>query len=246
MIKSMTAFARVEQQSEQGELVWEIRSVNHRYLETFIRLPEEFRSLEPKIREAIASRLKRGKIEAALRFHSAGKEAKSVVVNAALVKELNKALREVSILIPDVKSPSAMDVLEWPGIIEAEEKDSTQLFELAMELLGKTLQQLVDARESEGEKLKSMIVDRIDLCASEVEKARVRMPEVIEGLRVRIRERFEEFKEQLDPVRLEQEMAIIVQRLDVRIVGDILNNSWMKRGKIANLGHCLRKRRFAG
>ena len=215
MIRSMTAFAREERRDQVGELVWEIRSVNHRFLETFVRLPDDFRVLETAVRERVAARLGRGKVECALRFKPAGTTVAAVQVNRALAERLVAAARELSDLLPGTPDPTAYDVLRWPGVIETDAQDLTPAQVAATELLDRTLDSLTAARAREGGRLAELIAQRSQALRGWVAKARERMPLVMEATRGRLQARLSEIAEQLDPTRLEQEMVLLAQRLDV-------------------------------
>jgi uncharacterized protein (TIGR00255 family) len=215
MIRSMTAFAREERRDQVGELVWEIRSVNHRFLETFVRLPDDFRVLETAVRERVAARLGRGKVECALRFKPAGSTVAAVQVNRALAERLVAAARELSDLLPGTPDPTAYDVLRWPGVIETDTQDLTPAQVAATELLDRTLDSLTAARAREGGRLAELIAQRCQALRGWVAKARERMPLVMEATRGRLQARLSEIAEQLDPTRLEQEMVLLAQRLDV-------------------------------
>jgi len=214
MIKSMTAFAREESRSEIGELIWEIRSVNHRYLEVFVRLPEELRALEPVVREKVGKALSRGKVECGLRYKNAGVAPSSINVNEALVSELVEASRKVGHLLHSEARLSISEVMRWPGVLDAEPVDSGEIQKQAKQLLDNTLSGLVEAREREGEQLGKLIEQRIEDMGKQVEIAKQRMPEVVAALRERLQAKMAEF-EDLDDARVEQEMVILAQRLDV-------------------------------
>jgi uncharacterized protein (TIGR00255 family) len=215
MIRSMTAFAREEWRNPVGELVWEIRSVNHRFLETFVRLPDDFRVLETAVRERVATRLGRGKVECTLRFKPAASTAAAVQVNRALAERLVAAARELSGLLPASPDPTAYDVLRWPGVIETDTQDLTPAQAAATELLDRALDSLTEARAREGARLAELIAQRCQALRGWVTKARDRMPLVMEATRGRLQARLAEVAEQLDPARLEQEMVLLAQRLDV-------------------------------
>jgi uncharacterized protein (TIGR00255 family) len=214
MIKSMTAFAREESRSEIGELIWEIRSVNHRYLEVFVRLPEELRALEPLVREQVGKALSRGKVECALRYKNAGVAPAFINVNEALVAELVEASRKVGHLLHSEARLSISEVMRWPGVLDAEPPDTGEIQKQATGLLDKTLSSLVEAREREGGQLGKLIEQRIDDMGTQVEVAKQRMPEVVAALRERLQAKLSEF-DGLDDSRVEQEMVILAQRLDV-------------------------------
>ena len=215
MIRSMTAFAREERRDEHGDLVWEIRSVNHRYLEVFVRLPDEFRVLEPAVRERVAARLGRGKVECMLRYKPAPAALAAVQVNRALAERVIAAARGLSDLLPGSRDPSAFDVLRWPGVLETEVADLSPAQAAANELLERTLVSLGETRSREGRRLGELIAQRSAALRVLVGRARERMPVVIESVRERLRARLAEVAGQLDPVRIEQEMALLAQRLDV-------------------------------
>jgi uncharacterized protein (TIGR00255 family) len=211
----MTAFAREESRGELGELVWELRSVNHRYLEVSVRLPEELRVLEPVVRERVARRLSRGKVDCSLRFRPQVGAAGELRVNERLVEQLLSAVELVRGHLPASHGITPMDVLRWPGIVEAMEQDLGPVQAAASELLDQALQDLVTARDREGERLAELVRQRCAAMREQVERARRRIPEVLAGLRERLRSRLAELAEEIDPARLEQELVLLAQKLDV-------------------------------
>lgn len=215
MARSMTAFARQELSTEAGDLTWEVRSVNHRFLEPHLRLPDELRGLEPKVRAALSQRLSRGKVDAALRLSGQTGRSGDLCVNRVLLEQVLKAADEVATRIGEPATPHMFDLLTWPGLLEEPPKDLDALATAAIDLLEKTLTALVDAREREGERLKSLLIERCDKLLERVDAVGKRMPEVLAGVRARIFDRLSEVREELDATRLEQEMALIAQRLDV-------------------------------
>ena len=223
MIRSMTAFAREQGHGEYGELTWEIRSVNHRFLESTVRLPEELRAIEPVVRERVTLRLGRGKVECNLRFKAATAAATELKVNDGLVDQILAAADKMAHRLHSSHQLSIMDLLRWPGVLESSEQDFTPLQEAAVELLDKTIDSLLEAREREGGRLAELIAQRITSMRAQVELARERMPQVIAAVRDRLRSRLAEVAETLDQARLEQEMALLAQRLDVDEEMDRLN-----------------------
>ena len=215
MIRSMTAFARQQGHGEYGELTWEVRSVNHRFLETTVRLPEELRGIEPVVRDCVTARLGRGKVECNLRLKAAGVGAVELQVNERMVEQILAAADKMAHRLHSSHQLSIMDVLRWPGVMETGEQDFTPAQEAALTLLEQTLDSLVEAREREGARLSDLIVQRVLGMRTQVETARERMPFVIEAVRERLRTRLAEVLENLDEERLEQEMALLAQRLDV-------------------------------
>ncbi|MEW8043657.1 MAG: YicC/YloC family endoribonuclease [Candidatus Sedimenticola endophacoides] len=211
----MTAYSRRELKEGYGELSWELRSVNHRYLEVSVRMPEEFRMLEPLVRERICKRLGRGKVDCGLRFNPAAEAAAGVVVNERLARQIIEAAAQVGALMHESVPPRTMDVMCWPGVLEAREQDFSPLQKRAGELLEEAIDGLEDSRRREGERLGILIRQRCEAMRGEVARARALMPKVIEGIRERLRQRLSEISEGLDEGRLEQEMALLAQRLDV-------------------------------
>lgn len=215
MIRSMTAFSRQESSNDFGNMVWEIRTVNHRYLEAFVRLPEDLRAVEQKVRERISKRLKRGKVEAILRFKAAPSSDAPLNINTDLVDQLAKALHQIGIHAHDTKSCTSMDVLRWPGVVEPQEQDQEAIQAAALELLELALTQLVETRQREGERLNGFIQERLASSRTHVISARERMPAVLQNIRARLEARLGELKQEMDPARIEQEMVVLAQRLDV-------------------------------
>ena len=215
MIRSMTSFARCEAQGDWGSLQLELRSVNHRYLELNLRLPEELRVLEPKIREQVNQRLGRGKVDCNIRFQPPADLPGELTVNEELVKKLAHASREVDALLYNPAPINSLEVMQWPGVLEAPSLDEGQLRSAALELLGQAIEEMLADRGREGEKMKEIILKRCDAADEVVKAVRTRLPEVLEGVRTRLRERLDELKAELDENRVEQELVITAQKLDV-------------------------------
>jgi uncharacterized protein (TIGR00255 family) len=215
MISSMTAFAREEYRGDLGTLSWEIRSVNHRYLEMFLRLPEELRLLEPLVRERINERIGRGKLDISLKFKPGGAAEAGLSVNLRMVQQLLDAERQIAGLTGLNERIRSTDLLRWPGVLEENEQDFTPVKQQALVLLETTIDSLIDNRLREGERLGEIIRQRCQSLKLQVEQVRELMPEVLEGVRSRIRDRLAEVLDDLDETRLEQEMVILAQRLDV-------------------------------
>jgi uncharacterized protein (TIGR00255 family) len=211
----MTAFAREKTAGDEGELTWELRSVNHRYLEPFVRLPEDLRALEPAVRERVAARLARGKLDCTLRYAPAPGVVGSLRVNRHYLKQLLAAGGEVAELVGGQSEPAAFEVLHWPGVLQEQQQDLAPVMKRALALLEETLGSLVATREREGTRLAGLIRERCDKLVVCVSKVRERMPQVMAEVRTRILARLEEVRSELDPNRVEQELALLAQRLDV-------------------------------
>lgn len=217
MIYSMTAFARAQNQGNWGSFVCEIRSINHRYLEMSVYLPESLRVLEMPIRERIKQHLKRGKVECVIRYQSssAAEGESSFTINTELAQALCLASEKISTLLKNPAPSYPTDILRFPGVLETKETDLSQLQNDVFLLLDKTLHDLVAARAREGEELKQLFLQRMDLIRHELAKVRERLPQVMAEQRDRLLKHFMEAKIELDPNRLEQEMVMFVQKIDV-------------------------------
>lgn len=214
MIRSMTAYARREIKGNWGSAAWELRSVNQRYLETYIRLPEQFRSLEPVVRERLRTRLTRGKIECNLRFELDPSAQSSMILNEKLAKQLVEAANWVKMQI-DEGEINPLEVLRWPGVMSAAEQDLDVISTELMAALELAIDDFIDAREREGNALKAMIEQRLEGVSAEVAKVRQQMPEILQWQRERLVSKLEEAQVQLENNRLEQELVLMAQRVDV-------------------------------
>ena len=215
MIRSMTAFGRQSRQWSWGTLVWEIKSVNHRYLEIYTRMPEDFRALEMRLRSLLGQRLGRGKVDCALRFQKNEVLDTEVSINEELAKQIAAASREVDSYLYNSAPVNSMDVLRWPGVLQTPEMDMDAIHNGAMELLEDSIDELVDTRLREGEKLKQIIEQRLSAMRDVVAEVKDRVPEVLVQMRDKLEARLEEIKTEVDPARVEQELVILTQRMDV-------------------------------
>lgn len=218
MIKSMTAFARHQARGDFGELSWEIRSVNHRFLEPSLRLPEELRGLDPGVRERLSARLHRGKIDCTLRFESPPGSGAPLHINQALLAQVLGAATQITNhlgVAHKAAPPSVMDLLRWPGMLEQPDPDLDRLNTAALALFDETLTELLAAREREGARLRDLIEQRCQRLAELVAEVRARMPQRLDDMRQRLSERLAEVRGELDPTRIEQEMVLFAQRCDI-------------------------------
>ncbi|KFC78381.1 YicC family protein [Ewingella americana ATCC 33852] len=210
----MTAYARREIKGDWGSAAWELRSVNQRYLETYIRLPEQFRSLEPVIRERLRSRLTRGKVECNLRFDLDPSAQSTLQLNEKLAKQLVAAAQWVK-MQSDEGEINPLEVLRWPGVMLAEEQDLDAISNELLVALETAIDDFITARESEGAALKTLIETRLDGVSAEVVKVRAQMPNVLQWQRERLVSKLEDAQVQLENTRLEQELVLMAQRVDV-------------------------------
>ena len=222
MVHSMTAFARVEGAEAHGTLSWELRSVNHRYLEPHLRLPDSFRDLEGAVREALRQGLSRGKVECTLRFaeENAGK---SLQVDGERARQLISAAEQVAALIQQPAPLNPLEVLAWPGVLVADAADPQALNAAALQLFEQALGELKSGRGREGAELAKLLNERLDSIAEEVVALRALVPEMLANQRQKIETRFAEMRAEVDPQRLEQELVLLAQKSDVAEELDRLN-----------------------
>ena len=214
MIYSMTAFARLEIKKDWGDAVWEIRSVNQRYLENFLRLPEQFRSLENTLREKLRQNLTRGKIECTLRIDNKQQNISKLSLNEELAQQVIQSLQWLKQQAGEGEI-NLNDVLRYPGVVEIPEQDLDMISQDLLTAFDELLIEFIAMRAREGEKLQAIIQQRLDSITLEAEKVRSKMPEILQWQRERLQQRFEEIQLQSDPQRLEQEMVLLAQRIDV-------------------------------
>lgn len=213
MIRSMTAFAGAEANTPQGWIACELRAVNHRYLEINPRLPDELRPLESQLREQVTARLARGKVDLTLRYR-APQGAAELCLDDAVAARMAALAHDLRGRFPDMHTDFAT-LLAWPGLLVKPELDQEGLGAAAQAVLQRALDEFVATREREGDKLRSAIAERLDAVARIVAEVRGWLPEIRAGLRARLEQRLAELKQPLEPGRLEQEVVLQVQRIDV-------------------------------
>jgi len=211
----MTAFARQEQQTEQGSLTWEIRSVNHRYLEVALRLEESFRPLEMKIRKMFTDKLGRGKIDAVLRYKAPEQQQSSLEIDKELAQSVVNSCEQVASFSEQSAPVDPLRVLQWPGVIISDSLDQSALNKTILSSLKVAIEELITTRETEGAALQQMIEQRCDDINTIAIDVRERMPDILAQHRQRLSERVAELAVNLDAERLEQEMVVLAQKSDV-------------------------------
>lgn len=214
-VRSMTAFGRAEASFATGTAIWELRSVNHRYLEPHFRLPEAARPLETKLREALRKQLARGKLELGLTLKANAGEQTSVQVDGELVRALVGAAEQVSAQIAEPAPLDPLQVLQWPGVIAEPETDAEVQSAAIMQAFGEALEQLAANREREGAELRKFIEARLEGIEAQVAEVRKLLPQILDAQREKLRARLEELLEELDQDRIEQEIALLAQKADV-------------------------------
>ena len=215
MLHSMTGFARESAESDIGTLTWELRAVNHRYLDIQFKLPDEMRPWEQNFRQQVSAVLNRGKVECALHFRRAFDQQNEIEINTELVELIGTRIKEMSAELPATGAVNPFDVMRWPGVVQQREIDAEPLFSGAEKLLDSTLAAIRSMRANEGARIADMLETRCADIESISQSVRARMPEVLEAARVKQRERIEKLDVDADPARLETELALIAQKLDV-------------------------------
>ena len=214
MIRSMTGFARRERQYPWGLLAWELKTVNHRYLEVGCRLPEEFRAAEADFRQAVSSAVRRGKVECSLHFRPATVTGALEIDTEALAAVTQRAQQLAAQAGPAARI-EVLDLLRWPGVVRDQSRDSVALIAAAQALLGEALIELGRFRDSEGGRLREALEQRCNGLTEFADRVTERLPEVRARMRAKLLDRVAQLTADVDHERLEQELAILAQRLDV-------------------------------
>ncbi|WP_320819830.1 YicC/YloC family endoribonuclease [Thalassolituus sp.] len=224
MAYSMTAFARhsgehiqADTQNATGRFVWEVRSVNSRYLELHFRLPDAFRDLEPLLREQLKQRFQRGKIEVFLKYQ-AQEQQSQLRVNEALVRDLNNAADQIAAIIGPGNTLDVLRLMQWPGVLDGHDDsdpDNKALEKTALNSFAECLTALSIARQREGQALAELIRQRLDQIDTHVAAVDKHMPEALAAQRQQLHDKLSEFKDTLDPQRIEQEMILAAQKADI-------------------------------
>ena len=215
MLHSMTGFARESVETSIGTLTWEIRAVNHRYLDVQFKLSDDLRPKEQLFRQQASAALARGKVECALYFRRAVSQDDELKLDTGLVELIGHRISELTAKLPNVAAANPIEILRWPGVVVQTELDTEPLFEHAAALLEKTLGALNTMRASEGERIAEMLNARCVEIAKISANVKQRMPEVLQATRAKQKERIDKLDIEADPARLELELALVAQKLDV-------------------------------
>ena len=215
MSQSMTGFARSNVQNSELNVVWEVRSVNHRYLEMQFRIPEALRSAEHELRELVRNKLKRGKVDLALKYEYKLGSGSELKLNPSLVQQLFHLQDKLKSHQQSLAGLTSIDILRYPGVLQEEEKNSDSLIELSKQALVECLDKLIIARESEGKRVTEFIQDRVILIKEHVNAIRKAMPEIRQRIKDKTLTRLADLEQKPDQDRLEQEMVYLVQKMDV-------------------------------
>lgn len=214
MISSMTAFSRKSEENPWGFIAWEVRTINHRYLDISLRLPENLRELEMRVREIISRHIHRGKVDVTLKFQWGSAFPVEFLLNKELVKRLAEMSHEVAHQFPSAQV-NLMDILNWQGVLQSKEMHSDKINQNTLDLLQKALQDIVEMRQREGASLTRFLKESLVTISQQAKIIRENIPEAIKNERNRILVRFEEMKVMIDRDRLEQEMLWMIQKSDI-------------------------------
>jgi uncharacterized protein (TIGR00255 family) len=224
MIRSMTGFARREQQGEWGTLICELRTVNHRFLEVSLRLPEELRSLDGDLRQLLAAGLRRGKVDASIYLKASGASAQLNDVNTEMLHALQQRIADVRSLVTAEAPVNVLDILRWPGVLKESERDISPLLSATSALVKVTLEELNGMRTREGSRLHELIAQRCDGIAVQIQLVKARLPEITMRQRDKLQSRLAALNVSVDQERLEQELVLFAHRMDVDEELDRLNS----------------------
>jgi uncharacterized protein (TIGR00255 family) len=214
MIRSMTAYASAETTGSAGTLTCELRTVNHRYLELSPRLPDELRSFESLLRERIAAKLSRGKVDITVRLRGGEQRTDTLEVNSALLSRLSELNRDMTAMFPGIQV-QLTELLRFPGVMQQREVDPEAQKADMFAVLDRALDALTATREREGEKLGGILHDKLDGIEKVVAEVRGWMPDIRAALRTRLETRLADIKQPVEPGRLEQELVLQITRTDV-------------------------------
>jgi uncharacterized protein (TIGR00255 family) len=212
----MTGFARREAKLPWGTVIWEVRSVNHRYLEPSFRLQEDFRELEPALRDAMRKTLQRGKVEASLSVQFEQEGDSELGINLDKISQIAKAAQQISAQLGAAAAPvNPLDLLKWPGVIKKQELDREAMQAAVLNVFDEALTLLIEHRSREGAELEQLILQRLDAVSAQVVAVRARLPEILQSQRDKLQAKIASLQIDLEPERLEQEIALLAQKADV-------------------------------
>lgn len=234
MTRSMTGFARHECRFEWGNVTWEIRSVNHRYLEPHFRLPDNLKALEPNLRDQLRKRLGRGKVEVALQYQ-AQEPTEALDLNQALLEKLTKASAVVAEQLPNSAPLNPLEVMRWPGVIQQASLDFETMQSDALTGFAEAVTKLIEQRGREGSELQTLIETRLATISELIAKVRVLMPQILTNQKQRILDKIDALKVEVDQGRLEQELVYLAQKSDVDEELDRLDTH------ITEVKHCFKQ-----
>jgi uncharacterized protein (TIGR00255 family) len=215
MIKSMTSYGRAEHSEEWGEASCEIRSVNHRYLEMSIRLPEELRLLEQAIRDLLSKQLKRGKIDCNIRYQQNENFKGTLPVNEELLTKVLETAKKIDTQLTSSAPINSLELLRWPGVLDRDIPDPEEISKPLFKLVHQTLVAVIDTRQREGGKIRTMIMERSKAAKNIIACVREQIPTILDGIRKKLTLRVQELSSEFENDRFEQELLLLSQKMDV-------------------------------
>lgn len=211
MTKSMTAFARIQ----SGNITWEIRSVNHRYLDGTFKMPEAYRGIEPRLRNWLRAELDRGKVDCLLRVDEGSNEHLGIVINDDQLRQLKASIETATEAIDNLAAPNVLDVLKWPGILGSSNLDQSEVKKAIGDCFQKTLTSLLEMRSREGAELQRIILEKLSELQGIVDNVRQEAPIISERQHEKLTKRLDELNQAVDKNRLEQELVYLAQKSDI-------------------------------
>ena len=211
----MTAYSRVSSDSDLGIVTWELKSVNNRYLDASLRMPEDFRFLDGPLRERLGKRVRRGKVDGTLRVENTQRAAGAIELNLELVDQIAKACLKIDGVLYDAGRVSSLDILRWPGVMESNTPEPGEASAAILAGFDTALDEFVASRKREGERLAELIEQRLASIETIVAGVREILPDVIAAGRERLENKLADIREQLDSSRIEAEIVLFSQKIDV-------------------------------
>jgi uncharacterized protein (TIGR00255 family) len=236
MIYSMTAFSRIDSNLQWGSLTWELRSVNHRYLEPAFKLPENLRQLETALRDTLRKNVARGKIDCSLKLNVGSTAKPSIEVNIAQAKAVINASEAIKQLDPSISATNALDLLRWPGVINESSVSRDVLLADALTSFNAALTELIESRGREGAELTQFILARLDQMDSLVCEVKMLVPKILTLQRQKLTDKVSELVAELDQSRLEQELVLMAQKADIDEEMDRLGAHLSEVRRVVNKG----------
>lgn len=215
MLYSMTAYAEQETHESWGSLYFEIKSVNHRYLELSFKLPDWLRDLEGPLRDIARRHLSRGKVDCALKFLEIPGQSKSLDIDLSLAQHLIDLSQSVQALLPEMAPVSSIEILKWPNVVKTPELKSASVREAVLAAFQKTLDELLKNRALEGEALANIIQERLQKMQLLLDTIRNRFPLVLTAYKERLLTKLKALSLQLNEERIEQEIVYTAVKLDI-------------------------------
>jgi len=242
MIHSMTAFARAETSADWGSAVWELKAVNHRFLDATFRLPEAAKDQEIALRELLRNRLQRGKLECVLKLHLSDAEQATISLNTPLLDHLIELSEQVSQKLEKTSNINPLHLMNWPGVVETPEADDETIKDAVRQSFEQAIAKLLACREREGDALKNTIIEKLQAMSGQVDVIQANVPQLLAAQQQKVRDRIEEIAQDVDQNRLEQELVYLAQRLDVTEEIDRLITHIKEMERVLNKGGAVGRR----